>query len=73
MIKNVISFRLSNYLDRYITEKLQVTPVLKQRLIDVCNSDILEKDNKLLIIKKLSQDSRFKEVILKSSNSMINN
>ena len=73
MIKNVISFRLSNYLDRFITDKIQVTPALKQRLIEVCNSDFLEKDNKLLIIKKLAQDSRFKEVILRSSNSMINN
>jgi hypothetical protein len=70
MIKNIISFRLSNYLDRYINDRLQVTPELKQRLIDLCNSDLLEKDNKLVILKKLSKDGRFKEVILKSSDSM---
>lgn len=72
MIRNVISFRLSNYLDRYITDKLQVTPQLKNRLVEVCNSEILEKDNKLLIMKKLTADSRFKDVILKSSASMLN-
>lgn len=71
MIKNVITFRLNNYIDRLIKNELKITPELKTRFVEICNCDLFEKDNKLMILKKLSNDYRFKDVIIKSSSNML--
>lgn len=71
MIKNVITFRLSNYIDRMISNDIKITSEVKKRLIEICNCDLFEKDNKLVILKNLSKDYRFKDVIIKSSSNML--
>jgi len=71
MIKNVITFRLNNYIENLINSGVKITPELKTRLVEVCNCDLFEKDNKLMILKQLSNDFRFKDVIIKSSSNML--
>ncbi len=65
VIRSVITFRLSNYVDRIIENNVPVTPELKSRLIQIGNSSVFEKDNKLFILKSLAKSEvKFKDVVL---------
>lgn len=73
MIRNVITFRLSNYIDRIIENNITATPEMKDRLVEIGNSTIFEKDNKLFILKSLAKSEvKFKDVIIKCAGLFAN-
>lgn len=71
-IRNIITFRLTNFILKIINNKsISIGPEIKNRIKDLVLSELFEKDNIAVLLKTLATDGRFNSLTLELSSKIL--